>query len=98
MEAAKTDFISIVNSEFTSWCKSKDIEPNNDALLTYLLERRIITDLTIKRFVVVSKYPFVLSENLDIKKAAVWQLEEMYNISESTIRVILKRFQSYFRK
>jgi len=98
MEAAKTDFISIVNSEFTSWCKSKDIEPNNDALLTYLLERRIITDLTIKRFVVVSKYPFVLSENLDIKKVAVWQLEEMYNISESTIRVILKRFQSYFRK
>ena len=98
MEAAKNDFISIVNSEFISWCKSKEIEPNNDALLTYLLERRIITDLTIKRFVVVSKYPFVLSENLDIKKAAVWQLEEMYNISESTIRVILKRFQSYFRK
>jgi len=98
MEAAKNDFRIIVSAEFVNWCKSKDIEPNNDALLTYLLERRIITELTIKRFVVVAKYPFILSENLDIKKAAVWQLEEMYNISESTIRVILKRFQSYFRK
>jgi len=98
MEAAKNDFVEIVNTEFLKWCKSKDIEPNHDALLNYLLERKIITELTIKRFVVVAKYPFILSENLDIKKAAVWQLEEMYNISESTIRVILKRFQSYFRK
>jgi hypothetical protein len=98
MEAAKNDFRTIVSTEFTTWCKSKEIEPNNDALLSYLLERNIITELTIKRFVVVKKYPFVLSENSEIKTAAVWQLEEMYNISESTIRVILKRFQSYFRK
>lgn len=98
MEAAKNDFREIVSTEFLNWCKSKDIEPNHDALLSYLLDRNIITELTIKRFVVVSKYPFVLAENLDIKRAAMWQLEDMYNISESTIKVILKRFQSYFRR
>lgn len=98
MEAAKHDFKQIVSAEFLNWCKSKEIEPSHEALLSYLLERKVITELTIKRFVVVNRYPFALSENLNIKKAAIWQLEDMYNISESTIRVILKRFQSYFRK
>jgi len=98
MEAAKHDFRQIVSTEFLNWCKSKDVAPNHEALLSYLLERNIITELTIKRFVVVSKYPHCLAENLDIKRAAMWQLEDMYSIPESTIRVILKRFQSYFRK
>lgn len=98
MEAAKHDFKQIVSTEFLNWCKSKEIEPSHETLLSYLLERKVITELTIKRFVVVNRYPFALSENLNIKKAAIWQLEDMYNISESTIRVILKRFQSYFRK
>lgn len=97
MENTTRDFKEIINSDFLSWCKLKKKEPTNEALVEYLLSRRLITDLTIKRFVVVSKYPEMLSDSMGIKAVAVWNLEDKYKIPESTIKVILRRFQSFFR-
>ena len=56
-----------------------------------------IKDITINRFIVISKYPEALNENLGIKKFAIWDLEEKVSVKESTIRVILKRFQKAFK-
>jgi len=97
MEKAAIDFREIALSEFNDWCKIKKIDPSNENLIGYLMERNIVTTLTVKRFVIIAKYPYSLSENLNIKRTAVWDLEQKYGIPESTIRLIVKRFQKFFR-
>lgn len=99
METTRTtEFKRLVSSDFVRWCDSKGLHPNNEAFLDFLIERNIINESTIKRFVIVATYPNALSENMGIKRAAIWELEEKYNVPESTIRVIIKRFQNFFKR
>ena len=97
MDNTKIEFKNTILLEFGNWCKSKDLEPTNSLFIDYLENRNVITELTIKRFVVVAKYPIVLEEHLGIKRAAVYALEDEFLIPESTIRVYLKRFQQFFK-
>lgn len=91
------EFIKTIDSDFERWCESKEIEATNELFLLYLIERNIIEEKTIKRFVVVKNYPSALEENLGIKAAAIWQLEEKTGVNGSTIKSWLDRFQAYFR-
>lgn len=97
MEAAKSEFLKVVNRQFEQHCKSKEIEPSSEYFLEYLLKRNIITDLIIKRFVVVTAYPEALSMNMSVKKLAIWQLEDKFDISDSSIKQYLQRHQEDFR-
>jgi hypothetical protein len=96
MEAATTDFLKIVSAQYKQHCDSQGKETNHEEFLEYLLNRNFITDKTIKRFVVVTAYPEAL-QNLGIKRTAIWEIEEKYSVSESTIKVYLKRFQQFFK-
>jgi hypothetical protein len=98
METTRTtEFKQIVSNDFKRWCSSRDIQPSQDSFIEFLIEKNLINDTTIKRFVIISAYPEALDENMGIKYAAIWQLEEKYNVPESTIRVYIKRFQNFFK-
>jgi hypothetical protein len=60
------------------------------------MQRSLITDLSIKRFVVVNAYPQAF-DNLGIKQNAIWEIEERFDIPESTVKVYLARHQKDFR-
>jgi len=96
MEQTRTEFTKVISAQYEAYCKSKEVKPTSEGFAVYLVNRSLVTDLTIKRFLVIDKYPFALSENMGIKKCAIWQLEEEVNSSYSTIRTILDRFQSFF--
>lgn len=96
MEAAKREFKQIINKQYLQHCESQGKEPNQEDLLEYLMNRNFIRDLDIKRFLIVTAYPLAL-DNLGLKTNAIWELEDKYEVSESTIRCYLERFQTYFR-
>ncbi len=97
MEKVRSEFINLALHQFETFCKIKGIESTTENFAKYLVNRSIIKDITINRFIVISKYPEALNENLGIKKFAIWDLEEKVSVKESTIRVILKRFQKAFK-
>jgi hypothetical protein len=97
MEETRSEFLKTITKQFVSWCKSKELEPTNEMFCEYLINRNLIIDRTINRFLVVDKYPEALAKSLGIKKFAIWQIEEEIGVKESTIKVILNRFQSFFR-
>jgi hypothetical protein len=97
MEETRREFTKVISKQYEDYCKSKEVEPTTEGFATYLVNRTMVNDLTIRRFLVVDRYPIVLSENMNIKQCAIWQLEEEVNASFSTIRTILDRFQSFFR-
>ena len=96
MEGTRADFAKVISEQYKDYCKLKGIEMSDYGLTAYLINRTIITDLTIKRFLVIDKYPLALSENMGIKKLAIWQIEDEVNVCQTTIRTILDRFQSFF--
>ena len=97
MEETRREFVKTINLQFIDYCKSKDKEPTPEEFATYLVNRTLISDLTVKRFLVVDKYPHVLSANMGVKQVAIWQLEEEVKCSFSTIKTYLDRFQTFFR-
>jgi hypothetical protein len=96
-ERRRVDFIKTIESQYINFCKSREIKPTTKGFAEYLINRNLIPDLTIKRFLVVDKYPHALGESLGIKRVAMWNLEDILNVSYSTIRVIIKRHIADFR-
>ena len=93
----RNEFRSIVTNQFIDYCNSKEVEPTIDFFAEYLINRNLIIDKTITRFLVIDKYPEALHGNMAIKQHAIWQLEEEVGVSESTIKRILNRFSKAFR-
>jgi len=97
METTRNEFIEILLLQFNEFCSREKQPATNENFVRYIVNRNIIKDITINRFVVISKYPEALQDNFGIKRFAIWQLEEQVSVKESTIKVILKRFQKAFR-
>jgi hypothetical protein len=93
----RTEFRSTVTKQFTDYCKSKEVNPSIEYFAEYLINRNLIIDKTITRFLVIDKYPEALHGNMAIKQQAIYQLEEEIGVSESTIKRILNRFSKAFR-
>ena len=96
METTRREFVNTISIQFKEWCKLKGLEPNSELFSEYLINRNLITDRTINRFLVVDKYPEALDKHLGIKKYAIWDIEDQVGVKESTIKVILNRFLKYF--
>lgn len=97
MEETRGEFTRVISEQYNEYCKLKGVYPTTDGFAAYLVNRTIITDLTIKRFLVIDKYPIALSDHLGIKKAAIWQITEDVNMSFESIKLIIKRFSTAFR-
>jgi len=90
-------FIEILDADFKKWAELNLVSPTNEEFLKYLINRNIVGSKTIKRLLVINEYPHALDRHMHIKRSAIWDLESMFDIPESTIIVYLKRFQTYFR-
>jgi hypothetical protein len=96
-ERRRVDFIKTIESQYTNFCKSREIKPTTKGFAEYLINRNLIPDLTIKRFLVVDKYPHALGEHLFNKQSAMWSLEDTIGVSVTSIKTYLKRFNKTFR-
>ncbi len=97
MEEPKEEFNETINEQFKRYCDLKEIEPTFELFTRYLIERNLIQETTIKKFMVVDKYPEALSKNFGSKTIAIYELEDRYGASFSSIRMYLDRFSTYFR-
>lgn len=97
MEATRTEFTEVISAQYNEYCKSREVEPTSKGFAEYLVNRTIVTDLTINRFLVIDKYPGALSQNMGIKRAACWDLEDIVGLKYPSIRLIIKRFATAFR-
>lgn len=95
-KAAREQFLKVVNDQFQEHCKSREIEPSAENFLDYMLNRSLIPDKIIKRLVVITAYPQALN-NLGIKKLAVWEIENKYDIPEPTARYYLAKHVNDFK-
>ena len=97
-EARRKDFAETIEAEFQAFCKSNDKDPTPKEFIEYLINRNLVKDLTIKRFLVVTKYPNIFhNESMGIKDVAMWNLENLLGVSYSSIRVYLDRHIKDFR-
>lgn len=97
MEETRGEFIKTIKQQYETYCDVKGIEPTLQGFGTYMVNRNLITDTTIKRFIVVDKYPESLRDNMGIKTVAMYDLEDKFNINYSSIRYYIAKFQSAFR-
>lgn len=97
MEGVRGEFIKIVQEEYTNYCKARGEKETIQGYSEYLLNRNLVTDKTINRFVVISKYPIALEENLGIKKMAVYSIQDVVPLSFRSIISILKHYATHFR-
>lgn len=97
MEATRSDFSKVIYGQYKDRCKLQEIEPTIEGLVVYLINRNLITDLTINRFLIIDKYPLALAQNAGVKQLACWQLEDEVGLKFASIKLIIKRFSTYFR-
>lgn len=97
MEGVRGEFIKTVQEEYTNYCKARGEKETIQGYSEYLLNRNLVTDKTINRFVVISKYPTALDENLGIKKQAIYTIQDIVPLSFRSIRSILTNYQRAFR-
>jgi len=97
MEQTRTEFTKVISEQYEEYCKSKEVDPTPKGFATYLVNRSLVTDLTINRFLVIDKYPTILAKNMGIKQSACWELEDIVGLKFSSIRLIIKRFSTAFR-
>jgi hypothetical protein len=97
MEETRKDFINILQEEYANYCKARGEKETISGYSEYMINRNIITDKTVNRFVIISKYPIALSTNLGIKKMAIYALQESINLSFYQIRAIIIHYSVHFR-
>jgi len=97
MDQAKEEFRATINEQFNRYCNLKEIEPTFDLFTEYLIARNLIEKNTIKKFLVIDKYPEALSNNFGSKTIAIYELEDRFGASFGAIRKYLDRFSTYFR-
>ena len=97
MESTRTEFIETITAQFEQWCKQTENEPSHSLFAQYILNRSLICDKTVKRFLVIEKYPKLLEENKNIKRSAIWDLEEIVDLKERQIFSILDKYSVHYR-
>ena len=98
MEQTRHEFVKVIQKRYNEHCKIKGIEPTIEGFAVYIVNRRIVTDLTINRFLVIDLYPHLLAENMNIKQATIWDLEARVGLKFASIKNIIKRYQKLFRR
>ncbi|OED34709.1 hypothetical protein AB832_06970 [Flavobacteriaceae bacterium (ex Bugula neritina AB1)] len=97
MESVRREFVDTIQEEYNNYCKARGEEPTINGFSEYLINRKIINDKTVNRFLVVSKYPELLRKNMGSKYIAILELEDIVSVKNSTIRGYIQHFCKFFR-
>ena len=92
MEKTRQEFVSTIQLLYKEFCKAKGATETVGGFASFLVNKSLIPDKTINRFLIVEKYPATLKKNLGIKQIAIWDLEEVVPLKETQIRAIIKDF------
>ena len=96
MEKTRQEFINTIQILYKDFCKDKGTTESVVGFASFLVNKSLIPDKTINRFLIVEKYPETLKRNLGIKQIAIWDLEEVVPLKETSIRAIIKDFAVEF--
>ena len=97
MEETRKEFINILQEEYANYCKARGEKETIQGYSEYMINRNIVNQKTINRFIIISKYPDALSRNLGIKKMAIYSIQDTVNLSFGAIRNVLNDYAEYFR-
>jgi hypothetical protein len=97
MEGTRREFIKILQEEYSNYCKARGEEETIKGYSEYIINRNIITDKTVNRFFIISKYPEALHQSSGIKKMAIYTLQDFVSLSCLQIRTIIKKYSTHFK-
>ena len=80
MEKTRQEFINTIQLLYKEFCKDKVTAASVGGFASFLVNKSLIPDKTINRFLIVEKYPSTLKKNLGIKQMPIWDLEEVVQL------------------
>ena len=93
----KCDFAEVLSRKYDLHCKRTGIQPTHQGFIFYLIERRIIEEIEVCRYMVIERYPEKLYECDGKRTEAVYALEAEIPVAERTIFSWIKNFQRRYR-
>ena len=97
MEQTRSLFVETIKEEYSNYCKATGQKESTEGLTIYLVNKNIVEDRTINRFLAVNYYPKALEESNGIKKLALYTLEDIVCLSYSSLRNIICDYATHFR-
>jgi hypothetical protein len=97
MEQTRSLFVETIKEEYSNYCKATGQKESTEGLTIYLVNKNIVEDRTINRFLAVNYYPKALEESNGIKKLALYTLEDIVCLSYSSLRIVIQEHLNRFR-
>lgn len=97
MERTRGIFIETVQGEYSNYCKARGEQETISGFSQYLVNKNVIEDKTINRFLAVTLYPIALEESGGIKKLALYTLEDIVCLSYCSLRNVIVNYATYFK-
>lgn len=98
-EELRRQFIKTVLDRFNMYQKEEKSDILTE-LIRFLIGCDLISEATLKKFVVISIYPHLLKKNDGAKMRTLWQIEDLTGFSSVYINSVLKNYSNkyYFNK
>lgn len=97
MERTRGIFIKVAQEEYSNYCKARGENETITGFSEYLVNKNVIEDKTINRYLAVTLYPTALAESNGIKKLALYTLEDIVCLSYSSLRLVIQDHLKRFR-
>lgn len=97
MEQTRSLFVETIKEEYSNYCKATGKKESTEGLTIYLVNKNIVEDRTINRFLAVNYYPKALEESNGIKKLALYTLEDIVCLSYGSLRIVIQKYLNHFR-
>lgn len=97
MERTRSIFVETVKEEYSNYCKARGEKESTIGLTEYLINKNVIEDKTINRFLTVTLYPRALEESNGIKKLAIYTLTDIVCLKYDSINLIIHNYLTRFK-
>ncbi len=97
MERTRGIFIETVQEEYSNYCKARGEQETINGFSQYLVNKNVIEDKTINRFLAVTLYPTVLNESEGVKTLALYALEDIVCLSYRSLRNVVVNYAKHFK-
>lgn len=97
IERTRLIFVETIEEDYSNYCKARGKKETTAGFASYLVNRNVIEDKVINRFLTIALYPTALNEAKGMKTFAIYTLENILGLSNSYLRGVICRHLSHFR-
>lgn len=84
-EGISGEFCKVVREKYINECLRESVEPTFNGMVSYLFDRNIIPLVTVRRVIVLERFPRALWQNNGRKRAAIQQVEDETGVCERAV-------------